>query len=255
VAQTLEGMLSPGESVFDFSNTPALFHYLHGLDSETRYFLVSLAIRQRTQRDLVEQLRRTRPGVVVFFGGQAGFSAWDEISNQVRHYDVSQYVLDNYVPVAVSHGFVLMERRGETRGRADPDLYFEAHACDWGYVPNFFAPAPARDAASVELPVRPLETSLPNAWAVLLPADGSATKYRWLEIRTRTPLRAGHFELVDQLAATGSNRGVAFDTLGRGETMIRVRVGSCGQWRAYESRVLYLGSTVPQDVRSVRLVR
>ncbi len=282
VGQVLSEMIEPGDTVFDFSNTPALFHYLQGLPASTRYSVVNIAMRQRAQSDLVEQLARVRPAVVVYSGQEVGLSGYDGVANQVRHYEVSQYLLDNYVPVLESHGFVLMQRAGEVQ--ADPELYFRVGACDWGYVPSFFAPAPAPASPSLSLPIRSPESGAGRRWDLSLPQNVSARGYSWLEVVTSTPLRKGRFELTDSLAPTRSEllvsqvrsavengvldplagarsisslptRRVAFSSLGRGETSVHVRIGSCSQWRGYRSGTLYLTSTVPQDVREIRLVR
>ncbi|MBA2425418.1 MAG: hypothetical protein H0V58_08675, partial [Actinobacteria bacterium] len=97
-------------------------------------------------------------------GGSA--SVWDKLSSQVRHYDVSEYLLDHYVPVIESHGFVLLRRR-EDGVRAQRKLYFRVPPCDWGYVPNFFGPAPASDAQALAVPYRKLDRVLRiRGWAV-----------------------------------------------------------------------------------------
>jgi hypothetical protein len=257
VSRVLASLLGPGETVFDFSNAPGLFHYLLDVPPGTRYYHVSLAIRQRTQTDLVQLLGERRPEVVVFTSDGDGHSApnWDGIANQVRHYDVSQYLLDNYVPVLDSHGFVLMRRR-ENGVRADRELYFHVYACDWGYVPSFFSLAPEPSADALPLSFRPLGSSSGRRWAVDLPENGSANGYRWLELRTGEPLQEGRFGLVDRRGTSpDSTRSIAFNTPPRGERTVRVRVGSCSQWRGYQPGTLYLTSTVAQDVREVRLLR
>ena len=46
LARTLEGLLEPEDTVFDFSNAPGVVHYLLGLPPSTRYYHVSFAIRR-----------------------------------------------------------------------------------------------------------------------------------------------------------------------------------------------------------------
>ena len=176
VSRALESQIEPGDAVFDFSNTPGLFHYLLDRPASNRYYHVSIAIRQRTQTDLVRLLDEDRPMVVVFTSAGIGGSAsvWDKLSNQVRHYDVSEYLLDHYVPVLDSHSFVLMRRR-EDGVRARPELYFRVPPCDWGLVPNFFGPAPASDAEALDVPFRALAPVLRiRGWAVDSEAKGPA---------------------------------------------------------------------------------
>jgi len=168
VGDALDSLVEPGEAVFDFSNTPGLFHHLLDRPASNRYYHVSIAIRQRTQTDLLRLLDEDRPKIVVFTSSGIGGSpsVWDKVSNQVRHYDVSEYLLDHYVPVLESHSFVLMRRR-EEGVRARPGLYFRVPPCDWGHVPNFFSPVPASDAETLDVPFRELDPVLRiRGWAV-----------------------------------------------------------------------------------------
>jgi hypothetical protein len=258
VSRAVDSHLGPHDTVFDFTNAPGLFHYLLDLPPATRYYHVSLAIRERTQADLVRRLREAKPGVVVFTsdGALRSLPSWDGISNQVRHYDVSQYLLDAYVPVQEAGGFVLMTPRG-AGVKGDRALYFRAPPCDWGYVPNFFSPGPAPGAAARTLSFRPSSPDSRRRWTVRLPNDRSAQEYRWLEVRTAAPLREGRFVLADrQRARPTSRHSIVFRSLDRGRRTIRVRVGSCSQWHGYDPvGTLQLTSTVPQDVREIRLVR
>src|SRR5207249_8763896 len=103
VRRITSAYLGPGDTIFDFSNSPALFHYFLELKPATRYYDVSMAIPRRTQTDLVDELAQRRPKLVVFTSSGFGLPAWDGISNQVRHYAVSEYLLRNYRPVLDSH--------------------------------------------------------------------------------------------------------------------------------------------------------
>ena len=369
VGRALGSQLEPGDEVFDFTNTPGLIHYVLGYPPSTRYYHVSIAIRQRTQTDLVRLLEKARPKVVVFSAASlvGSPSVWDNVSNQVRHYDVSEWLLDHYVPVLESRTFVLMRRR-EDGVPARRQLYFDAAPCDWGYVPNFFSPSPAPDAAIAELKYRRVGQILRiRGWAVdpdagtaarevvakvggkvvarvhpdqrrfdiaflrnrpgqldsgfgiaiparqatgadlrvyaimasgeakelsvgadtpqtglnlidkqgmpaaesvgtvesvdisrplalALPADAST--YRWLEVRTGEPLNEGSFELSDRLDESRlGSRMISFKTLDRGETVTRIRVGACSQWRGFGASTVYLIPSPTQDVRGVRLLR
>ena len=168
VFRALESQLEPGDAVFDFSNTPGLVHYLLDVPASNRYYHVSIAIRQRTQTDLIRLLESRQPEVVVSStGGLAGSPAvWDKVANQVRHYDVSEYLLDNYVPVLESNTFIFMRRRDDGVP-ARPELYFHTPPCDWGHVPNFFRPAPAADTEALDVPFRALAPVLRiRGWAV-----------------------------------------------------------------------------------------
>jgi hypothetical protein len=179
--RTLDRYLGPRDLLFDFSNNPLLFHYLLDRRPSTRYFHVSMAIRQDTQSDLVKELERRPPKLVVFSSNPAfGLPSWDGIPNQVRHYDVSQYILDHYRPVLDSHTFVLMARNDLAQPIAAPttdQLYFENLPCDWGYAPNFLTtrPRPQELRAAVAVPFRPTEgVATVAGWGLDLAASAPA---------------------------------------------------------------------------------
>jgi hypothetical protein len=178
--RTLDTYLGPDDRLFDFSNNPMLFHFMLDRRPSTRYFHVSMAIRKDTQSDLIKELERRPPKLVVFSSSPAfGLPSWDGISNQVRHYDVSQYILDHYRPVLNSHTFVLMARNDLARpvaSRTD-QLYFANLPCDWGYAPNFLAthPEPEELREAVAVPFRPTEgVATVAGWAVDLAASAPA---------------------------------------------------------------------------------
>lgn len=246
----LDTLLEPGETVFDFTNSPGVFHYLLDLPPSNRYYHVSYAIRQRTQSDLIQYLAKSPPGAAIAASEREfnNLPEWDGIPNEVRHYDVSEYLLDHYVPVRKVGGFVLMAREG-TGVRANPELYFRIYPCDWRYAPNFFSPRPPDSAKAVRLPLH-IENA--NRFTVTLPAG--AADYGWLELRSATPFAEGTFDFNDR-DGRYTRRSISFKTRGRGETTVRVKVGACSQWRGYRAGTLHFSTDVPQSVREVRLVR
>jgi hypothetical protein len=162
--------LGPHDRLFDFTNTPALFYYFLDLRSPTRYYHVSMAIRQATQRDLIDELEHSRPKLVVFSSAMYGIPAWDAIENQVRTYDVSEYILRHYIPWDSSHGFMFMRRISARSPAVTPSLrhlYFQVPQCDWGYAPNFLTTRPPK-AAGEGTPVSwgPTGAVSAGGWAV-----------------------------------------------------------------------------------------
>jgi hypothetical protein len=152
--------------VFDMTNAPGYVYYLLGREPGTRFFHVSMAIPPYAQRLLIDELERSRPPVVIFHATRIGGAAWDGIPNNVRHYQVSEYVLDGWVPLMRTHGNLLLIRRDLVEqglpapSLAQPpvttDLWFGGPQCDWGATPNFLTSVP--NGASLRLPVRPLGT-------------------------------------------------------------------------------------------------
>jgi hypothetical protein len=102
----LDAVLDPGDTLFDFTNQPAIYHYLLRRKPATRYYHVSMAIRRSVQLDLVKELERTRPKLVVFDTDSGGLPEWDGVTNEVRHYEVSRYILRRYRPFARVRGQV-----------------------------------------------------------------------------------------------------------------------------------------------------
>ena len=94
----LDRYAGTNRSVFDFTNDPGIIHYLLGTGA--RHTLLPRKhgdLRVPRQHRLISELsQRSRPSLVVFNDNENGLSAWDGVLNMVRHYDVSQYLLDHY---------------------------------------------------------------------------------------------------------------------------------------------------------------
>jgi hypothetical protein len=150
--------------VWDFTNSPAYMYFFERFDPPTRYANVSIAIRSSTQQDVIKELRRTHPDVVVF-DSPTGLAEWDGLPNMVRHYDVSGWLLRHYRPVVSYLGNVIYASNSTRVSMAalqalrlsnpldlTTDLYTDAaRPCDWGYVPNFFSPQPLNGGPSQPL--------------------------------------------------------------------------------------------------------
>src|SRR6202011_4573857 len=106
IGRFVDATLDPGDSLFDFTNQPGLYHYILRRQPATRYYHVSMAVRRSTQLDLIEELDRTRPKLVVFDTESNGLPDWDGVPNEVRHYEISRYILHHYRPLARLHGQV-----------------------------------------------------------------------------------------------------------------------------------------------------
>jgi hypothetical protein len=254
----MRAYVPPGERIFDFSNNPGLFWYVLRLDPATRYYHVSMAIRQATQHDLIRELRKEQPKIAVFSSDWLGLPLWDGIANEVRHYDVSRYLLDHYHPLLHSHGFLVFARNGArtppvsdvTSKLEEPaqtsDLYFRTFPCDWGYTPDFLTIHPQSESGAVTLQ--------PEHGALQVPAE-LAAHFGWLEVEGTSTFKRTSFELSDRPGVNAdARRTIRFRTRGGTDT-VRVQVGSCSQWHGYLSRTLYLRTDPPQPIRAVRLLR
>jgi hypothetical protein len=141
-----------GARLFDFTNQPGVTTYLLELDPPTRYQHVSMAIREPTQADLIDDLVADPPEVVLYWTELLGMPSWDGVINPVRHYDVSQWLLENYEPWMSIDGEVLYLRRDidapDPRGLGGelsaPAVTGDAlretlPLCEWGTAPVFLA--------------------------------------------------------------------------------------------------------------------
>lgn len=147
--------------VFDFSNSLGIFYYLLQREPPTPFFHVSMAVPAYAQDLLVTELEEAQPEVVVFDSWYFGLPGWDGPHNMVRHFLVSQYLLDGWTPVVRAHGMLMMLRDDLVAGMpALPDLSvdvltdeldFSVSPCDWGNSADFLESAP--EGRTVTLPV------------------------------------------------------------------------------------------------------
>lgn len=173
--------LQPGDWVFDFSNQPALVYYLLGYYPRTRYYHVSMAITERAQQDLISQLEKDPPKLIVFTAATYGLLNWDGIPNMVRHYEVSQYILDHYSPLLDTHTEIIYARtsdsvsasKAQSLSLQEPvstsDLPFAGFSCDWGYAPNFLSISPPAPPGRLQ----------PVSLSTAVDPDGLITVWGW----------------------------------------------------------------------------
>ncbi|GAA3199005.1 hypothetical protein GCM10010532_018180 [Dactylosporangium siamense] len=165
------------QPVFDMTNALGYVYYLLGRDAGTRFLHVSMAVPPYAQQLLIDDLKRSQPPVVIFDSFYMGLPAWDGIDNTVRHYQVSQYILDNWVPVLRTHGNLLLVRRDlAAQGRPIPslaetprtqDLWFSGRTCGWGAAPNFLQSQPMGDSTKLTLgPARKAAVVDITGWAI-----------------------------------------------------------------------------------------
>jgi hypothetical protein len=263
LGKALGAYLSPGDSLFDFTNAPLLFHYLLPYVPSTRYFHVSLAIRQDTQRDLIARLRASPPGIVIFDGSGFGLPVWDGIPNVVRHYDVSQYLLDNYRPLLQLRTFLLMVPRSSVNAKLPhlpPDLEqaaifndieYGVHPCDWGFTPNFLSPYKGRSAEGIPLDVRPTG---PLSVQITLPAGRRWSDFRALELMAPGGFGRSDFAISPLSGEIPATHAITFRSLETARRSLQVRVGSCPAWHAYQAGSLEIRFSVPQKISGARLL-
>lgn len=265
VRTVLSATMRPGDRVFDMTNTPGLFYYVLDLDPIRRYFHVSMAIRAHTQEDLLAQLRRDRPTVVVL-GRAGGLASWDGVPNPVRHYAVSEYVLRNYRPLLAMEGMVFLVSGDNpapslhalaaqlTRPISTQDLLFNGEVCNWGFAPNFFADpgGPPEGQQGTNIPFRATAVGNTHEVTLELPEGLRLNRFSRLEIEMASNLVDDSFVLSAN--PPDDSRAVQFKMLKRSERRYRVRVGACPQWYAFSGPTLSLRHSSPQRIEAVRLL-
>ncbi len=137
--------------LFDFTNSPGLFYYLLNIHPRTRFYNVQLAYTAAAQQTLVDQLRQYQPSVVAFNDQIVGFPSWDYISNDVREYLVSRYVLANYEPLTEVDSFAFFIRKDAPAPPPpadgfrsplwpqvqNPSALYWGPECSWGSALNY----------------------------------------------------------------------------------------------------------------------
>ena len=102
---------------------------------------------------LIHDLEKTRPPLIAFSASQRlGWTLFDNVPNEVRDYDVSQYVLNGWTPLLATHSVLFLLRDDLvpkrpavphlTQAAQTTDLYNSQMECSWGYSANFLASQP-----------------------------------------------------------------------------------------------------------------
>ena len=164
-------------TIFDNTNSLGYFYYLLQGAPASSFIHVSMAEPEFSQKMVIDQLRKTRPALVAFDETKFGLPEWDGPRNNVRHFEIGQYLLDGWTPVLRSHTVLFLLRNDlvstmpsiptlstppQTSG-----LYFSSPTCAWGDTANFLESRPS--GASVSLPVMPqgtVQTVSVRGWAV-----------------------------------------------------------------------------------------
>jgi hypothetical protein len=188
-----DAYLGPNDRLFDFTNEPALFHFMIDRLPSTRYFLTAgLADTAELQSDLVNRLRNAKPKLIAYdayLASTAGLSSFDGVPTPVRSYLVSRWILDHYRPLLTSHGHSFYLRRDlpvkslrALHLAEKPTTHgvpFLSQPCTWGYAPSFLSGPgePPADAPAVAALVGRIQDrrAILAGWAGDLSAQEPAT--------------------------------------------------------------------------------
>ena len=166
--QFFDTHLRPGDTVFDFSDSPTTFFVILQLKPASRFIHASMAIQEEVQREVVADLERSRPPYVVY-RSDGGLNGWDGIPNEVRHYVIARYINLRYVYDRTIYSSVIF-RRADLPGEPQADGGdVNLGACDLGYLPNVFSPRMPLRGRETALAANPVSTKFLqlDGWAAL----------------------------------------------------------------------------------------
>ena len=155
--------LGPHGRLLDLTNEPALFYYFLGPDPSSRWYApVGIVDTPELQRNLLADLRRAPPKLIVFDDTDTkmyGLPVMDGVPTSVFLYLDSRWILDHYRPLLESHGRTIYALPGlqplsrlHLHLRQQPatvGVPFLGQECSWGYAPTFLA-GPAEPPAGAE---------------------------------------------------------------------------------------------------------
>ena len=147
-------------NIYDFSNMTTVYNFLLDQKPLTRYSYVLQASSVAAQNEVVTALRANKPEVVSY-GWDSGIDTWDDLSNSVRHWTISEYLLRNYSPWTTiggkNFGNVLFLRNDLAPGKGLPidavpaqsgsakaSTLRSLNTCNWGVASNYLTFAPTK---------------------------------------------------------------------------------------------------------------
>jgi hypothetical protein len=264
VGPFLSTFLKPGQEIYDFSNQPGLYFYILDYRPATRHFFTGTDLDLGSQNETVADLESNRPEFVIMYGsGDGALPAWDGISNAVRDYAISQYLLDHYKPFADVDGQVIYVRDDST-ATVPPslssalgsqlsvtDLPFQYPDCGWGYAPEYLdVPSPAAQTGVVVGG----STAPAVDWALTEPSGATWSDFHWIQLTVASGSPGASFTLADQEVA-GENHDITFQSLPGGQTY-RFPIDACPQWHGYSLPTLglSLSGSVAVTVTQIKLL-
>ncbi len=255
--------LKPGQEIYDFSNQPGVYFYILDYRPAARHFYAAMDESQSTQNETIADLKANRPEFVIMYGTAPGaLPAWDGVTNAVREYDISQYLLENYRPFAELDGQVIYVADGSTvtipasfwsefgSRLTVLGLPFAYPTCAWGYVPEFLSVEPTGSGGAVVVG----GASAPSAtWSLSEPTGQTWSQYHWIQLTIAAGSPASSFSIFDE-DVPGGTHDVTFETLAGGQVAYGFPINACTQWHGYSLSTLELTSSQPVTVTQVELL-
>jgi hypothetical protein len=142
-----------GATFFDMTAAPGWYYYLLGMRPTSPLTNITQADTSSLLPSnlIIADLARKRPPLIAFADGNIGLPDYDGLLTEERDYVVSQYVLDHYKPVFLSHTILFMARNDLvshlaplphlTTPPVTTNLYNSVGSCNWGYSADYL-PSP-----------------------------------------------------------------------------------------------------------------
>jgi hypothetical protein len=150
VTVAIGDMTHATDTIFDFSNQPALYFFARRMNP-TRFYQIPIVSPPQFQREAILAVERSRPKVVIRKSPE-GFDTFDGIDNRLRAPSLAAYIEDHYRYASTVRGIELWQRLEPA-----PPLHL-AHYMSLNHIPT------AREAqdASRERFIIPSIGSLPG---------------------------------------------------------------------------------------------
>jgi hypothetical protein len=263
VGTFLSTFLKPGANIYDFSNQPGLYFYILDYRPASRHFFTGTDYSEASQDETIADLEVNHPEFVIMFGSAFGaLPSWDGLSNAVRDYAISQYVLGHYRPFADVDGQIIYIQDKTTVSipawlRSElgsaltlTDLPFQYPTCSWGNTPAFLDVQPPLGDTSVTVGGG---TNPSQGWTLTEPSGHSWAEYHWIQL-TIAPGSLGAAYTLDDQEVAGESHDITFQTLPLGQTLVRFPIGACTQWWGYSLPTLHLSSSASVTISQVKLL-
>jgi hypothetical protein len=166
--RVVNAYLGPHDRLLDITDEPALFYYFLNRGPSLRWYAPNgIVDTAELQRDLLAELRRAPPKLIVFDDTDTtmyGLQAMDGVPVAVRLYLISKWVLAHYRPLLESHGRTIYALPGTPpvssmhlhlqQQPATVGVRFLGQACSWGDAPTFLGTAAEPPSGAQAVPVR-----------------------------------------------------------------------------------------------------
>jgi hypothetical protein len=214
-------------NIYDFSNMTTVHNFLLDKKPITRYSYVLQASSVAAQNEVIIALQEKQPEVVSY-GWDSPLDQWDDLSNSVRHWAISEYLLKNYSPWTTiggkNFGNVLFLRNDLKPGEGLPLDAVPAQSeskkaatlrsmntCDWGVSSNYLTFAPTKPGVPITSePVKGMLTVF--GWAKTIDDEAVTIEVKYDNTLLIFGLSSGErTDLAIRGVETGKKSGFRFD--------------------------------------------